>query len=224
MQTSVLDHTWFSAVLQGLIETLCCLTHIKPGEFLQVWKTSHKIVWYVGKLYWSSKFSILAKQRLNVFHFQAKVSSGNWTFQCLSSCDVRVKLNPIIHTNELNLFCLFMWYQKLESFLNFLKSWNEFQKDSNSKTVLQNLLTAIFLFVTREKSCELDDWSSPPWNGKQISKAVCNCKLSGEGEHCHGLSTIPHPKIFNSEQKKREKKKLVRFWLLLNTRQVNSCR
>lgn len=67
----------------------------------------------------------------------------------------------------------------------------------------------------REKSCELDDWSSPPWNGKQISEAVCNCKLSGEHEHCHGLSTIPHPKNLNSEQKKREKKKLVRFWLLL---------
>ncbi len=89
-----------------------------------------------------------------MFHFQAEVSSGNWTFQCLSSCDVRVNLYPIIHTNELNLFCLFMWYQKLESFLNFLKSWNEFQKESNSKTVLRNLqnfLTAIFLFVTREK-------------------------------------------------------------------------
>lgn len=143
-----------------------------------------------------SKFSILAKQRLNVFHFQAEVSSGNWTFQCLSSCDVRVKLYPIIHTDELNLFCLFMWYQKLESFLNFLKSWNEFQKESNLKTFLQNLqnlLTAIFLFVTREKSYELDYWSSPPWNGKQISEAVCNCKLSGEYEHCHGLSTIHKP-------------------------------
>ncbi len=64
----------------------------------------------------------------------------------------------------------------------------------------------------REKSCELDDWSSPPWNGKQISKAVCNCKLSGDDEHCHGLSTIhkptiPHPKKlkFRTREERKEK-------------------